>query len=373
MRVLHLAYEDPRQPGSGGGSVRTAEINRRLARHHEIVAVAANYPGAQPRVEDGVRWVHVGPQTGGKLDRMTYFALLGPAIRRYEHDLVVEDFGAPFSVGFAPLWTPKPVVAMVQWLFASEMRKKYYLPFDWVERGGLRFYHDFIAVSDWLGATLRDRRPDARVTVVHNGVEAAAFDVPLQTPEHLLFVGRLDVEQKGCDLLLDAVALARTELGAAMPPVLIAGDGPDRTALEKEAAHLDLQDTVRFLGRVDGTRKYALMAASYALLMPSRWETFGMVAVEGLAAGAPVVAFEVGPLRDVAGGGGATLVPAFEVQAYANAIVQDVRHPRDIAAREAGRAWARRYDWDRLAEMQDACYRRALTHPAALHAPATTK
>src|SRR5919107_3927405 len=134
MRILHLAYEDPAQPGSGGGSVRTREINSRLARRHQITAVVAGYPGARPRVEGGVRWIPLGTHSGTKLDRLIYFAGLGLAIRRYPHDLLVEDFGAPFSVGLGPLWTRRPVIASVQWLFANEMRQKYGLPFDLAER-----------------------------------------------------------------------------------------------------------------------------------------------------------------------------------------------------------------------------------------------
>ena len=357
MRILHLAYEDPAQPGSGGGSVRTREINRRLSERHQITALVAGYPGAKPRVEDGIHWVPIGPCSGTKADRLSYFALLGPALRRFSYDLVVEDFGAPFSVGFAPLFTRKPVVASVQWMFASEMRSKYHLPFDWVEQFGLRFYHDFIAVSEWLAEMIRARRPGARVQVIANGIEALAFSVEPAAPRHLLFVGRLDTEQKGCDLLLESVARARAALGDALPPLIVLGDGPDRSALERQARQLGLSDTVEFRGRVDGLTKYQLMASAYAVLMPSRFETFGMVAVEALAAGAPIVTFDVGPLREVAGGGGARLVAPFDVDAFAREITALVAQPEIVAQlRQQGRRWAGRYNWDQLALQQEAHY-----------------
>lgn len=50
--------------------------------------------------------------------------MLHRELRRRPYDLVVEDFGAPFSVGFAPLTTRRPVIASVQWLFARQMRAK---------------------------------------------------------------------------------------------------------------------------------------------------------------------------------------------------------------------------------------------------------
>jgi glycosyltransferase involved in cell wall biosynthesis len=361
MRILHLAFEDPARPGSGGGSIRTREINRRLAGRHEITAVVAGYPGAAPRLENGIRWVPIGTRTGTKRDMLAYFALLGTAVRRHPHDLVVEDFGAPFSVGFSPFYTRKPVVAMVQWLFAAEKRAEYGLPFDWVENAGLPFYKDFIATSPWLADVLRRRRPGSVIEAIPNGVDAEAFAVDPSPPRHLLYVGRLEIGQKGCDLLLDSVALARVTLGDTMPPLVVVGDGPDRAALEQRARNLGLADVVEFRGRVDGPAKYRLMASSYAVLMPSRYETFGMVAVESLAATAPLIAFDVGPLGEVAGPGGARLVPPFNLDAFAQEIISIVRDRRGLdLSRLQGRAWATRYNWDRIAALQEDHYRHAL-------------
>jgi glycosyltransferase involved in cell wall biosynthesis len=361
MHILHLAYEDPAQPGSGGGSIRTREINRRLAGRHTITALVANYPGAQQRTEDGIHWVPIGPATGSKLDRLAYFAAIGPALRRHPAELVVEDFGAPFSVAGAPLFTRTPVVASVQWLFAMQMREKYHLPFDWVERAGLRLYHDFVVVSEWLADEVRLLRPNATVEAIPNGVEPIAFGVQPTPPKHLLFVGRLDTQQKGCDLLLESMVQVHATLGERTPPLLIAGDGPDRAAIEALSHRLGLASHVTFLGRVDGRSKYELMAGAYAVLMPSRFETFGMVAAEAQAAGAPVVAYDVGPLREVAGPGGARLVPPFDTAAFARAIVALVLRPEELESlRRAGRRWARRYDWDALAARQEAHYEAAL-------------
>ncbi len=350
MRILHLAYEDPKRPGSGGGSVRTREIDRRLAERHEVTAVVASYPGARSRVEDGVRWVPIGPGFGETLPRLAYFGLAGAAVLRHPADVVVEDFGAPFSVALSPLFARTPVVASVQWLFAREMREKYGLPFDLVQDAGLRLYHDFITVSDWLADEIRSRRPAARIETIPNGIESDAFRAVPSAPEHLLFVGRLDTKQKGADLLVEVARLLAERLGPAMPPLLIAGDGPDRAEIERRAAAAGVAERVRFLGRVEGDAKYDLMARSHAVLMPSRFETFGMVAVEAQAAGVPVVAFDVGPLREVAGPGGARLVTPFDTSAFAAEVASLVTDPaRRAALGLQGRAWAERYDWDAIA------------------------
>lgn len=360
MKILHLAYEDPRQPGSGGGSRRTVEINRRLAERHAITAVVAGYPGARPRVEDGVRYRPIGLQTGGMVDRLSYFALLGRELLRRRFDLVVEEFAAPFGPGMAPLYTRRPVVASVQWLFAREMRDKYHLPFDWVERHGAHAYDRFIAVSSWLATELRSRRGQASIEVIPNGVEDAAFAVTPGRRDHLLFLGRLDMHQKGGDLLFDILARIAATLGDGTPPLLIAGDGPDRGAMESCARRAGVADRVRFLGRVDGGERFRLMADAHAVLVPSRYETFGIVAVEAQAAGAPVVTFDVGPLAEVAGGGSAKIVAPFDLDAFARAASACVQQPalaEELGRR--GRTWARRYNWDAIALQQEANYERA--------------
>jgi len=366
MRILHLAFEDPAQPGSGGGSIRTREINRRLAGRHQITAVVAGYPGARERIEDGIRWVPIGLRSGSKRDQLSYFALLGAAVRRHRHDLLVEDFGAPFSVGGGPLFTRRPVVASVQWLFAAEKRAEYNLPFDWVERAGLRLYHDFIAVSDWLADDLRARRPGAHVETIPNGVDDIAFAVEPRPPRHLLYVGRLETVHKGCDLLIEAAACAHAVLGRAMPPLVIVGDGPARADMEHHAQRLGVDGLITFRGRVEGVAKYRLMAEAYALLVPSRYETFGMVAIEGLAVGVPVIAFNVGPLAGVAGPGGAQLVLPLDVDAFAREVVAAVRLNDGVSRNrraQVGRKWARQYNWDRLAERQEEHYVRAVSSP----------
>lgn len=357
MRILHLAYEDPRQPGRGGGSVRTEEIHRRLAGRHEIIELVAGYPGAARRRESGLRWRPVGARTGTRFDRLTYFPAVLWRLRRYQPDLVVEEFSAPFGPGFAPLVTRAPVLASVQWLFAAQMRQKYHLPFHRVEQFGLRFYRSFVAVSGWLRSELERRQPGARVYTVYNGVEDLAFTTLPRPPAHLLYLGRLDVAQKGCDLLAPIMARVRARLGERTPPLLVAGDGPDRAGVEQQFRAAGLMEHVRFLGAVQGAEKFGLIAGAHAVLMPSRFETFGIVAAESQAAGAPLVTFDVGPLREVAEAGGAALVRPFDEDAFAESVAGlcTDRERREAIVRQ-GRAWARRYNWDAIAAEQERCY-----------------
>lgn len=117
----------------------------------------------------------------------------------------------------------------------------------------------------------------------------------------LLFVGRL-VSAKGGDVALDALARLHAQEGGDAPPLLtICGDGPDRAALERQARALGLQEAVTFAGWTAPRELAAHYARAEALLVPSRYEPFGIVALEALSCGCPVVAARTGGLPEAVG------------------------------------------------------------------------
>lgn len=374
-RVLHLGFEDPRQPGAGGGSVRTHEVNRRLAADGiEVTVACARWPGAAPAVVDGVRYVPFGPRLG-PLTRvrftaqLAYFAaVLGGLwllVRRTDPDIVLEDFAAPVSSTCVPYLTRRPVVGVVQWLFARDKARQYKLPFGAVERLGVASHSSMVAVSDDLGDELRRRNPAAQVAVVPNGLDPAAFDRPPpdtasddgSARRHLLYLGRLEIAQKGLDLLLRAYAHAAPLIDAQLH---IAGDGPDEGVLRALAQELGIAERIRWLGRVDGTARFDLLATARVVCMPSRYETFGMVAAEALATGTPVLAFDIPCLRALVGDAVGVRVPAGDLTAYAEALAALAADPERCAALgAAGPPSVRRLDWDRIAAAQLAVYRAA--------------
>ena len=169
-------------------------------------------------MEDGIRYVHTGMAGGDLCERLAYFASLPLSLARYSSDLVVEDFGAPFSSVSVPWMTDRPVLGIVQWLFAKEKSVQYHLPFHWVERMGVRSHRSMIAVSDDLGAELTRRNPRAEVTVVANGLDEGAFCRYDRTRSGIVYLGRLEIAQKGLDLLLEAYAVVAGSLGTGSGP-----------------------------------------------------------------------------------------------------------------------------------------------------------
>jgi len=144
-------------------------------------------------------------------------------------------------------------------------------------------------------------RDEARAAL---GIEGFALGV----------AGRL-TEQKALEDTL--AALARVPRVA----LLVLGDGPERAALERRAAQLDLSDRVRFLGA--GTRDdvMVLFRAVDAALLTSAWENLPHTLLEALAAGAPVIATAVGGIPEVVRDGeNGLLVPPRDIAAIASAI-----------------------------------------------------
>lgn len=357
LEILHLAFEDHKRPGSGGGGLRTHEINKRLAEHHRITVVTTKFPGAKKRVEDGVSYRPLGLPLG-YYGAIASYHLLTPFLVMSKHpDLVVEDFAAPMSSSLVPLWTRQPTIAIVQWLFADETSERYGVPFHLFESWGVRLHRRFVAVSEYMAAEIRARNPRALVEVVPGGVEGIGRRRARRGSRSagIVYLGRLQEDAKGLDLLLGAFAQAAEEDPALR--LTIAGDGPYRPAMEALSESLGVAGHVRFVGRVEGDAKYQLLSQASVVAVPSRFESFGLVVIEAFAAGTPVVAFDIPAMRELVAPSRGILVPPFDVAAFASALGTLASDPdRAEQMGEEARRYAAGYSWDAAAVAQEKAY-----------------
>jgi len=180
----------------------------------------------------------------------------------------------------------------------------------------------------------------ARVRVLHNAIlprpaPAPAVSLAVEDLPHprMLFLGRLSPE-KGLDVLLAALRQVAGRIGACS--LMVAGDGPERAALETAAGTLPESVRVRFLGHLpDGM---PALAAADLLVLPSRSEGLPNALLEALGIDLPVIATAVGAIPEVLGDTGAFLiVPPDDPAALAAAILDGLRLIEDREAR-AGRA-----------------------------------
>lgn len=134
--------------------------------------------------------------------------------------------------------------------------------------------------------------PNVAIPIVPNGIDLDAAAAAGERGEsgheaYALYLGRLDVV-KGIDLLLRAIASARTLSGATLPLVIV-GDGPQHRALEDLSMSLGLQSLVRFCGTVAGRAKYTLLRNARFVVIPSRRDAMTQVALEAGLAGRPLL------------------------------------------------------------------------------------
>lgn len=345
-RVVISCYDHEDNPHYRGGGAVVREIARCLSRKHEVVVVSGSFPGCRRERPEPFQRMYLptgwaGPR-GGKL---LFHLLLARAARRITHDLWIESFTPPFSTSFIPLVTTQPVIPLVQMLTAEDMTRRYKIPFGFVKRQGLAPCQRFIVLNEADRDLVTRGRRDVSGTVIPNGVDLPDEPPPPGQGQYILFLGRIDVDQKGLDLLLAAIAVAKPGL-----PVLVAGAG--RPTEERKLVRL-LQQTcgpVARVGHVSGPAKEALLRDCAFLVLPSRHETFGLSALEAMAWGKPVVHFDLPRLRWM-GSEAAIGVPAFDVDSLAAAIrrlaTDDVQR---ASMGRAARKTAERYSWAAIGE-----------------------
>lgn len=186
-----------------------------------------------------------------------------------------------------------------------------------------------ICVADFVLEDLAEqlRVPRAKMRRIYNPLDlerirrqAAAGENPYAGPgPHLVAAGRL-VEQKGVDILLEALAQARTALPTA--DLTLLGEGPMEAQLKAQCGRLGLNDAVRFAGFQDNP--YPYLRHADLLVLASRYEGLPNAVLEGLGLGTPVVAADcpggVKELLSPLGPGAAWLAPPEDPQRLAETL-----------------------------------------------------
>lgn len=229
----------------------------------------------------------------------------------------------------------------------------------------------YLAVSRGVAHQLRDEFhiPQEKVEIVRNGIDVSRYEqARLDAEQHdetrdgrralisganrpvVLTVARLE-KQKGLPYLIDAIPH--------VPGVsfALAGEGPDREALEAQAVANGIRDRVMFLGRRDDVP--TLLASADLFVLPSLYEGLPLSIMEAMAAGTPVIASDIGGNNElVVPGTNGLLVPPRNPTALADAIKALLADPTRAAGFAANaQAQARReFDFSRSADRVSAIY-----------------
>ncbi len=198
-------------------------------------------------------------------------------------------------------------------------------PVRTVERLANGRFDAVVAISESLAEFTRENGAPA-IRTIHYGVAPPARPAavaPPSPPVRLLGIGRLE-RQKGFDVLLRAMSAVTREVPEVELRIL--GEGTERRRLEAMVIELGLRDQVRLPGW--SHRVEEELDNAHLLVHPARWEGFGLVLLEAMLAGRPVIASRVGAIPEIVTDGTGQLVAPEDHRALAEAIVRAAREPR---------------------------------------------
>jgi glycosyltransferase involved in cell wall biosynthesis len=262
-----------------------------------------------------------------------FYPGLGELVRRVQPDLVHID-EEPYNLATAhALWLARRAGARSLFFSWQNIARRYPVPFRQMERWVLGHADSAIAGSTEAAAVWRDKGYTGPLAIIPQ----FGVDPEIYAPEPIAsrpgfnvgYVGRL-VEEKGVDLLLDALARLDSPWQAS-----IAGTGPAASALAAQAHELGIAERVTFPGQIPGSEMPAHYRQLDALVLPSRtrpnWkEQFGRVLVEAMACGVPVVGSDSGEIPYVIGEAG-LVFPEGQVDALCQHLAQLQQQP-DLGA-----------------------------------------
>jgi D-inositol-3-phosphate glycosyltransferase len=375
---------------TGGMNVYVRDFSRELARHGVKVDVfTRSEDDCQPTVKhdlgEGARLIHIpaGPETPLPLDQIADHlddVAVGIATfaerEGFQYDVIHSHYWMSGIVGLKlrSAWSNVPIVQMFHTLghMKNRVAQK---EADRASRERIEGETEILARADriiaatpaeyaqlhWLyGADM------SKVITIPPGVDLERFKpIPADVAKrrtgvprnhkNILFAGRIE-PLKGVDTLLKAMALIQHQLPKALEHVCVTiiggdpwSDNPDdeMARLQRMRAELGVTETVTFLGSKDQEVLPDYYAAAEMVVMPSHYESFGLVALESMAMGTPVVASEVGGLAFlIQDGVNGFHVPSRDPESLAERIYTLLQDPpcRDRLGRQARRD-AQEYGW----------------------------
>jgi len=298
MKVLHLGKYYP--PSKGGMETILQLVCTRTAAHVEnkVFVANRNWSTSEERL-GGVDIVRL--PTLMKVGAVAVVPALPLQLAREQSDLIV--LHEPNPMALVAYFIARPAGTLVVWFHSEVIRpswryRLFYRPFL---QFALRRASRIVVASPTLAASAPQLSEwQSKCVVVPYGVDPGeqlasqsvadrAAEIRKQHNQPLvLFVGRL-VTYKGVDVLLDAMR------GVAAVAVIV-GEGPQRAALEQQSHSLGIADRVRFVGEVSDAELAALYQACDVFVLPSvtRQEAFGVVQLEAMARGKPIISTDLG-------------------------------------------------------------------------------
>lgn len=321
MRVLMMSWEYP--PFSVGGLAQHVyELSRAMVEAGidvDVISTSTSRPSEE--TDNGVTVHRVVPYHGRSLNFITWVQQLNLAMMEKGSRLMHR--GKSFDIIHAHDWLAAYASRGLKHIYNIPLMATIHAT-EYGRNGGLyteeqRFVGDVewwlcfeawkvICCSKYMETELYNlfELPRNKVEIIPNGIRPEAFQIESENPairkrfaprgeKVIFYVGRL-VQEKGVQVLLKAAPLVKERF----PDVrfVIAGSGPHEEELHRMSGVLGLDSFVEFAGYIDDETRNQLYGIASAAVFPSLYEPFGIVALEAMASGTPVVVGDVGGFKE---------------------------------------------------------------------------
>jgi glycogen(starch) synthase len=365
MRLVHFIYDDSDNRWcGGGGAYRHRELCRRFAAAgHEVLVYTGNFPGARFGLIDGVRYIRLGTTKSYALSRLTYAIianLIAPFIRC---DLLAND-PSVFAPVLTFLYKRRCQVHVFHHFLGRKHLEKYPLAgyfFLLIEELFIRCGLPMIVSAASVSTRIGERRHGRQVPIaIPNGFDEHLLDLPYRQGSFALYLGRFDFYMKGLDTLLDAFAAVRERRPAARLVMAGRASADDQSTIREMVEKRGLSKGVDIRPNISSQEKLELLQGCLFLVMSSRFEGWGIVAIEAAAAGKMSVGSRIDGLTDtIAEGKNGYLCTSGDTRAFCDQMEQLFSKPSLCDQHvEACRAWAHTFSWDEIARRQLEVYTR---------------
>ncbi|MCU0609948.1 MAG: glycosyltransferase family 4 protein [Chitinispirillaceae bacterium] len=301
MKIDVYCYDDINNPFcGGGGAFRDISIHKLLSVQHTVNFFSGNFPGARDYNEGAFSHRHIGSSISYLCSRITYSFSANIRALFSRADIIV----VPFSI-YAPVFTflfrPKRTVVLFYHETGRSVLKKYglagYLPLL-SEKTVFRHAKNIITLTNEMSISILSRYRPTRIKACFANFDESLLGISEIDERYILYFGRIDIHMKGLDVLIPAF----DSIAARYPEyrLVIAGRGqPSNIAQLNDLIHSSaFSGRIEFVNNPDNDKKRTLYAACTLLCIPSRYEGWGIVAIEAGAMGKPVVATDIPNLRE---------------------------------------------------------------------------
>lgn len=368
MKIAHILYDHPANPWLGGGAALRAKAvtDYFLAKNDKIDFISGGFPNCKStNHREGERFFFT-PHLRKYIFSRLMFSIKVPSVVRKlkkegEIDILVEDMSI-FNILFPSLFWKGPMVSLVHNYLGRQSFKKLgifgIIPFL-LERHYLKSRKNYIAVSKALKEHILELNPSANVEVIYNGIDDKVFqNVKKPNADKIGFIGRIEINQKGLDSLVQALHILK-QSGFPFKAIIIGG-GKDENSLKQMIASLELNDCVELTGRL-AEERFERLSECKVVCMPSRFEGWGIAAVEAAAEGIPVIAANIEGLNEAVQDKQTGILITASAQKLAEelkALLQDPTKMEHLSAN--AQAYAKKFRWENIASEQRSFYERII-------------